>query len=232
IKDLKTSKSCPDRYKYQSKSLGRLDPRSALRWFLLVKYIQVLLLPGTNELLLAMGAAASLHTLMLLSSPGTSRKVSTVLLGQLAWADGLLLLRWALGLLLGQLNVLVGLQQDLLEAHHNCSLLLLSCLSLEALLVAWWPVPSRRLRTAHHARLACTLIWTAVVWRLVVGQLALNLTTPHDSRSQTMLMELRSACVFLAVFTQIVWVGLRAMLWTANMWIYYNVFYYKYQKSS
>ncbi|XP_062381024.1 uncharacterized protein LOC134069162 [Sardina pilchardus] len=222
---------------------GLMAPRDALRRFLLLKYIQTLLLPLGNELLLAVGALASLYTLLLLSSPRVSRKASVVLLGQLARADGLLLLRWGLGLEsglgLGDLRLSLGcvgqaspwIVRGLLpEAHHLASLLLLSCVSLEALLVSHWAAESRHVRTTHHARLACALIWTGVALQLglqVVGRCSRDSNSDADGG---LIGRFLHVCATLAPLSHALMQGLQGLLWVGNTWVLYTVFYRKTQK--
>lgn len=230
-----------------SAAVGSKAPRCTLRRFLLLKYIQTLLLPLGNELLLAAGALASLHTLLVLTSPCLSRKASTVLLGQLAWADGLLLLRWGLdlesGLGLGKVWLSLSgveatpwLKSGLLEAHHLSSLLLLSCVSLEALLVSRWAEESRHLRTVQGARLASALIWTGVALQLavqLVGHCAQTSKAEGGSESDMAggsVRVLMQVCATMAPLTHLLMRGLQALLWLANTWVLYQVFYRKSQK--
>ena len=202
------------------------DHRGALKRYLLLKYLQVLLLPGRNEALVTLGALASLHTAVLLRSPRVSRKASTVLLGQLAWADGLAVARWGLGALgwaVEDCGALAELGSGLSISHHHASLLFLSCLSLEALLVTRRPVESRRLRTVRSARLACALVWTAVTAELLVLQAAghgqdLHL---HGPLLGLVLRGCLRIAPFLCVFSHC----LRGALWLANAGVYYTLFY-------
>lgn len=233
---------------------GPPAPRGEVRRFLLLKYIQILLLPLGNEVLLAVGALASLYTLLLLSSPRFSRKASTVLLGQLAWADGLLLLRWSLGLEsglgLGDVRLSLGCDTEatpwlmrglLLEAHHLASLLLLSCMSLEALLVSRWAAESRHVRTAQRARLACALIWTGVALQLclqMAGHCCSHDLTSWEVDGETkmdVLVQLirgfAQVCSTLAPLSYALTQGMQAVLWVANTWVLFAVFYSKTQKS-
>lgn len=235
-------------------AVGPPAPRGAVRRFLLLKYIQILLLPPGNELLLAVGALASLYTLLLLSSPCFSRKASTVLLSQLAWADGLLLLRWSLGLEsglgLGDVRLSLGcdaestpwlMQGLLLEAHHLASLLLLSCVSLEALLVSRWAAESRHVRTAQHARLACVLIWTGVALQLclqMAGQCFLQVSTSWEVDGKTksdvfrqLIGGFAQVCSTLAPLSYALVQVMQALLWVANTWVLFTVFYRKTPKS-
>ncbi|XP_018592757.1 uncharacterized protein LOC108925380 [Scleropages formosus] len=195
------------------------DPRSTLRRYLLLKYVQVLLLPQGNKLLLALGALASLRAALLLSSPRVSSKASSVLLGQLAAADGLLLLHWSLGALGGLLG---NLTEGLLDTHHLVSLLFLSCLSLEALLVMRHAEQSRRLRTVRCARLA-----SAAVWALGLGELlALRAAEHRDTLGLwvPLAAPLFSICMVVAPLLATLSHCLKGALWLANTWIYYTLF--------
>lgn len=233
-------------------------PHGALRRFLLLKYIQTLLLPLGNELLLAVGALASLHTLLLLSSPRLSRKATTVLLGQLAWADGLLLLRWSLGLeyslgpgkvglsLGGGVETVAWMKEGLLDAHHLASMLLLSCVSLEALLVSRWASESRHLRTVRSARHGSAIIWTGVALQLgvqLVGhwvqQLGAEVMVDGGGSNVADVGEWRlewrvfmQICVTLLSPSLMCAVkqGLLALLWMMNTWVLFTVFYRRPQK--
>ncbi|KAF7648359.1 hypothetical protein LDENG_00157900 [Lucifuga dentata] len=119
--------------------------RGWLRRFLLLKMITVLLFPHGTELPLLVGCLSSLQALLLLRSPRISTKPFTVFLGQLALADGLLLLRWMLWLFatLGP-EAEAGLVkegkcalcQQILDAHQLSCLLVLGLLGLEASLAS------------------------------------------------------------------------------------------------
>lgn len=153
--------------------------RGCLRRFLLLKLVTVLLFPHTAGLPLLVGCVFSLQALLLLRSPHISTKPSTVLLGRLALTDGLVLLRWMLqlGATLAWWTEEGGsvwwreavsvLCQQLLDAHHLASLLLLGLLGLEATLVSRWPQQTRRFRTSHWAQLGCSLVWMLVLLELL-----------------------------------------------------------------
>ncbi|XP_046876168.1 uncharacterized protein LOC124467780 [Hypomesus transpacificus] len=84
------------------------DAHGTLRRFLLMKVVIVLLFPSGAVLPLLVGCVFSLQALLLLRSPHTSTKPSTVLLRQLALTDALVLLCWGLGL-----GMQVGLWMEL-----------------------------------------------------------------------------------------------------------------------
>lgn len=195
------------------------DPRSGLRCYLLLKYLQVLMLPEASESVLLVGALASAHAAVLLSSPRISWKASNVLLGQLALTDVLLPLRWglaALGMWWGD-EVAGALAQGLLGAQRQASSLLLSCLSLEVVLMRWRAEGTRRLRTAHHAR---TL--SAAVWALTLGKLLLLQAVGHSPLpvQGAALKACLLAASVLRSFTRC----LKGALWLADTWVYYTIF--------
>ncbi|KAJ8394380.1 hypothetical protein AAFF_G00045910 [Aldrovandia affinis] len=203
------------------------DPRSGLKRYLMLKYLQALALPLANELLVALGALASLYTAMLLCSPRVSRKASTVLLGQLAWADGLAVAHWGLGALgwaVDEPGALATLGSGLLSSNQHASLLFLSCLSLEAVLVTRRPVESRRLRTVHGARLASRLVWAAVLAELLVLQAAEH-SRALDPQGPFLGSALRG-CLLAAPLLRAFSHCLRGALWLANTWVYYTLFFH------
>uniref|UniRef100_A0A3B1JIA7 G-protein coupled receptors family 1 profile domain-containing protein n=1 Tax=Astyanax mexicanus TaxID=7994 RepID=A0A3B1JIA7_ASTMX len=212
--------------------IGWPDPHSSMRHFVLLKYLQVLMFPLKNVPLMGIGALASLYTALLLSSPRVSRKSSSVLLGQLAQADGLLLLHWGLGALRPALGVpekaLEGLEHGLLASHRLASLLLLGCVSLEAVLVCRRPAETRSLRTVRCARLACAAVWAAVALEFVVLQVS---EYEFALRSRGGLIRLLTLiCTFITPFFKAVFFYVRLALWLANTWIFYTVFCTKPQK--
>ncbi|KAM3612459.1 uncharacterized protein V6R79_008535 [Siganus canaliculatus] len=139
--------------------------RGWLRRFLLLKLATVLLFPHSACLPLLVGCVFSLRVLLLLRSPHISTKPSAVFLAQLALADGLVLMLGILqlgltlipagsGISLGPMKEAVNLLcQQLLDAHHLASLLLLGLLGLEATLVSRWPLQTRRFRTSRWAQM-------------------------------------------------------------------------------
>ena len=119
---------CPYR-KTKGAIISWPDPHSIMRHFVLLKYLQVMALPLKSGPLTGIGVMASLYTALLLNSPRASRKASSVLLSQLAQADGLLLLYWGLGAMRVTLGIsqedLERLELGLLSSHRLASLLLL-----------------------------------------------------------------------------------------------------------
>lgn len=230
--------------------------RGWLRRFLLLKLVLVLLLPHGAGIPLLVGCMLSLRALLLLRSPHISTKPSTVFLGQLALSDSLVLLQWALRLgatLSGWLEevgceVDVGLMkkgelawwretvsvlcQQLLDAHHLVSLLLLGLLGLEATLVSRWPQQTRKVRTSQWAQFTCSLVWTLVLLELM---LSLHSKILHNSRPQTYsskLHNLQTSHVSLGPLPSLPAFSpcLRRILWLVNLWLQYAVLQYKAQK--
>ncbi|KAM7389435.1 hypothetical protein PAMP_023416 [Pampus punctatissimus] len=187
--------------------------RGWLRQFLLLKLMTALLFPHGAGLLMLVCCLFSLQALLLLRSPHISTKPSTVLLGQLALTDSLVLLHWGLRLgavlvcwlQLGHevemslvtegnsvqwIEVVSVLCQQLLDAHLLATLLMLGLLGLEATLVSRWPQQTRRFRTSHWAQLSCSLIWILVLLELA---LLLNSKLLQNNRLQIYSSTLQSS---------------------------------------
>ncbi|GAA6224302.1 uncharacterized protein LOC108882743 [Lates japonicus] len=236
---------------------GALSPsRGWLRRFLLLKLVTVLLFPPGAGIPLLVGCMLSLRALLLLRSPRISTKPSNVLLGQLALSDCLVLLQWVLwlGATLAWWMEEVGYEagtgltkkgdsvwwreavsvlcQQLLDAHHLASLLLLGLLGLEATLVSRWPQQTRSFRTSHWAQLSCSLVWILVLLELIIS---LHSKLLQDFRLQTYSSTLQDSQTSfmglvpppsLPVFAPC----LRRTLWLVNLWLHYAVFYSKPQR--
>lgn len=183
--------------------------RRWLRRFLLLKLVTVLLFPHGAGLPLLVGCIFSLPALLLLRSPHVSTKPSTVFLAQLALSDSLVLLHWALRVgtalargvrdVIWEVDISLMKEEDslwwrdavsvlcqqLLDAHHLASLLLLGLLGLEATLVSRWPLQTRRFRTSHWAQLSCSLVWMLALLEL---GLSLHSELLQNYRPQTTTM--------------------------------------------
>jgi len=207
--------------------------REWLRSFLLLKVVTVMLFPHGAVLHLLVGCMFSLRAILLLRSPHISTKPSTVFLAQLALTDGLVLLQWAI--LLGATliwgterktgceerefcwrDTVSAVCQQLLDAHHLASLLLLGLLGLEAMLVSRWPLQTRRFRTSHWAQLTCRLVWILVLLEFVT---LLHFKLLQDFRQHTYLSTLPTLSVCL-----------RRMFWLMDSWLHYAVFINKPQR--
>ncbi|XP_035506561.2 uncharacterized protein LOC118319930 [Scophthalmus maximus] len=234
-------------------------PSASRRWlrrFLLLKLVTVLLFPHGAAIPLLVGCVLSLRALSLLRSAHISTKPSTVLLGQLALSDSLVLLRWALwqgatlswwmeesgweveagaaekGESVRWREAVSALCQPLLDAHHLASLLLLGLLGLEATLVSRWPQQTRNFRTSHWAQLSCGLVWVLVLLELMVS-LPRNIL--QDSRRETHSSPLHESQPShaglgppssLPAFSPC----LRRILWLINLWLHYAFFCSKPQR--
>ncbi|XP_047441405.1 uncharacterized protein LOC125008274 [Mugil cephalus] len=217
--------------------------RGWLRRFLLLKLVTVLLFPHGAGFPLLVGCMFSLRAFLLLHSPQISTKPSTVLLGQLALTDTLVLLQWVLRLAatvgwwmeeasyeearsLWHKEAVNVLCQQLLDTHHLASLLLLGLLGLEATLVSRWPQQTRRFRTSHWAQLTCGLIWILVLLELVSlldSRLLQDLSPPthpptlQNTHTSSLGLVLPPSLPGHSVF-------LRRTLWLVNSWLHYAVF--------
>ncbi|XP_035804957.1 uncharacterized protein LOC118470423 [Amphiprion ocellaris] len=231
--------------RWPGSAAGGILSREWLRRFLLLKLLTVLLFPHGSGLPLLVGCVFSLLALLLLRSPHISTKPSTVLLGQLARTDGLVLLQWALrlGATLGRWlddsgcemkgwrpvwrgEAVSVLCQQLLDAHQLASLLLLGLLGLEATLVSRWPQQTRRFRTSHWAQISCGLVWIFVLLELVsLLYLKLVQDLKHETYPTT-LQDSRSFPLGLPTFC----LCLRRTLWLLNSWLHYAVFNSKPQR--
>lgn len=229
-----------------------------LRRFLLLKLVTVLLFQGTQgaQLPLLVSCAYSLKALLLLRSPHISTKPSTVLLGQLALADVLVLLSWSLqlGVKLALWTEEAGLEinadlmkegrsawwrqavsmlcEQLLDAHHLASLLMLGLLGLEATLVSRWPQQTRRFRTSHWAQLSCSLVWALVLLELLFLLHAKLLPNPisqtHPSTEETAqtLSLGQEPLTYFPAFS----LCLRKTLWLLNLRLHYVFLWSKVKK--
>lgn len=230
--------------------------RGWLRRFLLLKLVTVLLFPHGAGVPLLVGCIFSLPALLLLRSSHISTKPSTVFLAQLALSDSLVLLHWALrlgatlawgmedviwevdmslmkrGESLWWREAVSVLCQQLLDAHHLISLLLLGLLGLEAALVSRCPLQTRRFRTSHWAQLSCSLVWMLALLEL---GFSLHSKLLQHSRPQTYSSTLQCSKILYVGVTSPPSVPafspcLRQTLWLGNLWLHYVVFHSKPQR--
>ncbi|TMS17713.1 hypothetical protein E3U43_001782 [Larimichthys crocea] len=227
---------------------GFLTPKAWLRLFLLLKLVTVLLFPHSADLPLLVGSLFGLRVLLLLRSPHISTKPSTVFLGQLALTDSLVLLHWMLRLgstliwwteeagyeikVWGSVwprEAVSMLCQQLLDAHHLASLLLLGLLGLEATLVSRWPQQTRRYRTSRWAQLSCNLVWILVLLEL---WFSLHLKLSQESKHQTYSSTLQNSQTSFLDLSSLPALSsfLRRTLWLVNLWLHYAVLYSRPQK--
>ncbi|KAG2464451.1 G-protein coupled receptor 183-A-like [Polypterus senegalus] len=202
------------------------DHRSALRRFLLMKYIQFLVLPSSHFLVSVLGMFGSLYIAMVLRSPSISRKCTTVFISNLVKADLFVLLKVALGLLSGVSNFRETLCCNLMTANQHSGCLLISCLSLEVLLISIFPIESRQLRTVRRARQASAIIWVVVLGEFMVLQAAesFQLFKHELGESYNMLVLLFQNLVWAVPFLQTISLSLGILLWIGNVFVYCVVY--------
>ncbi|KFQ30325.1 hypothetical protein N331_03133, partial [Merops nubicus] len=200
-----------------------------LRRYLVLKYIQYLVLSPSNALSTLLGLLGSLYATLTLRSAKVSSKPTTVLIGSLAKADGLI----PIGLLLEVARWTwaasppvfpSALLQNLLTANAHASCLLLSCVALEAFSITFCPVESRHLWTVRNARLTSRLIWGLVTMECALFQMDDLLkasSTPTHSPSAWLFHAFGVATALLRSLSYFLGILLRI----ANVYIYYKIFF-------
>ncbi|NWR68657.1 LPAR6 protein, partial [Centropus unirufus] len=148
-----------------------------LRRYLVLKYIQYLVLSSSNAVSTFLGLLGSLYTMIILQSAKVSSKSTTVLISSLAKADILVAASVVLEVVVQTFDAgttsaafASALLQNLLTANTHISCLLLSCVAFEAYLITFFPTESRQLRTVRNARLTSMIIWTLVTAECVLFQ--------------------------------------------------------------
>ncbi|NXN94797.1 P2RY6 protein, partial [Rhinopomastus cyanomelas] len=197
-----------------------------LRRYLVLKYIQYLVLSSSNAISTCLGLLGSLYTAILLQSAKVSAKSTAVLISSLAKADILVAISllsevavWTSGESGSPLALPAALLRDLFTANTHISCLLLSCVALEAYLITFLPAESRHLRTVRNARLVSRAIWTLVTVECVLFHVDDLLKASgtwvecfhFSSRAADLL---RSLSYFLGVLLRVV-----------NVYIYYKIFF-------
>ncbi|KFR09417.1 hypothetical protein N306_01775, partial [Opisthocomus hoazin] len=200
-----------------------------LRRYLVLKYIQYLVLSSSNAVSTFLGLLGSLYTTIILQSANVSAKSTAVLISSLAKADILVVLEmvtWTFGDLISSTAFTPALLQNLLTANTHISCLLLSCVAFEAYLITFFPTESRHLRTVRNARLTSRIIWVLVTAECTLLQMddllkASSTYAPNRSPyvlwfhfSSTVTVLLRSLSYFLGILLRIV-----------NVYIYYKIFF-------
>ncbi|NXW62116.1 CXCR3 protein, partial [Eurystomus gularis] len=204
-----------------------------LRRYLVLKYIQYLVLSSSNAVSTFLGLLGSLYTIITLQSAKVSSKSTTVLISSLANADILVSMSivsevvvWTFGVSVSSMAFASALLQNLLTANTHVSCLLLSCVAFEAYLITFFPTESRHLRTVKNARLASRIIWI-----LVTAECALFQTDDLLKASSTP-APARSPCIWLFHFSSMAAALLRSLsyflgilLRIVNVYIYYKIFF-------
>ncbi|XP_006002265.1 C-X-C chemokine receptor type 4-B-like [Latimeria chalumnae] len=211
----------------QSCSLYTRDHMKDLRRYLMVKYIQYLVLPSSNLTVSLLGALGSLYAAVILSSPHISRKSTTMFISHIVKADGMCLLRFLLELLrhagcMWGGSFVTGLLHNFQTLNIHVSCLLLSFISLEAFLITLFPAESQHIRTVKHAKLTCKLVWLAVLIECLIFQAEFL----RDSiLSSGWNLELLQYCLRAASLLRAFAYSLGLFLRILNVWFYYKIFF-------
>uniref|UniRef100_A0A8C3JY37 G-protein coupled receptors family 1 profile domain-containing protein n=1 Tax=Calidris pygmaea TaxID=425635 RepID=A0A8C3JY37_9CHAR len=231
----KTSPGCFFQQMYSSLtgiSMER-DHMKDLRRYLVLKYIQYLVLSSSNAISTFLGLLGSLYTMIILQSAKVSSKSTVVLISSLARADILVsvsivseMVVWSFRASVSSMAFTPALLQNLLTANTHISCLLLSCVAFEAYLITFFPTESRHLRTVKNARLTSRIIWILVIAECALFQ------TDDLLKASSISVPTRSPCVLLLHFSSAAAALLRSLsyflgilLRIANVYIYYKIFF-------
>ncbi|KFV17643.1 hypothetical protein N340_14347, partial [Tauraco erythrolophus] len=204
-----------------------------LRRYLVLKYIQYLVLSSSNAISTFLGLLGSLYTIIILQSAKVSSKSTVVLISSLAKADILVsisvvseMVTWTFDVSIPPTAFTPALLQNLLTANVHISCLLLSCVAFEAYLITFFPTESRHLRTVKNARLTSRVIWILVTAECTLFQMD-DLLTASCTSAPT-----HSPCVLLFHFPSTAAAFLRSLsyflgilLRIVNVYIYYKIFF-------
>ncbi|NXJ78089.1 CXCR3 protein, partial [Trogon melanurus] len=204
-----------------------------LRRYLVLKYVQYLVLSSANAVSTCLGLLGSLYATVTLRSAKVSSKPTAVLISSLAKADILVsisvvaeVVAWTFGVGLSSPAFTSALLQNLLTANTHISCLLLSCVAFEAYLITFFPTESRHVRTVKNARMTSRIIWILVTMECALFQtddlLKMSSTSAPSLSpcvlwfhfSGTAAALLRSLSYFLGILLRIV-----------NVYIYYKIFF-------
>ncbi|NXI96745.1 LPAR4 protein, partial [Psophia crepitans] len=203
-----------------------------LRRYLVLKYIQYLVLSSSNAISVLLGLLGSLYTIIILQSAKVSSKSTAVLISSLAKADILVsvsvipeMVVWTFGVSISPAAFTSALLQNLLTANTHISCLLLSCIAFEAYLITFFPTESRHLRTVKNATLTSRIIWILVTAECALFQM-------DDLLKGGISAPTCSPCVLLFHFSSTAAAPLRSLsyllgilLRTGNVYIYYKIFF-------
>ncbi|KAM6252456.1 uncharacterized protein M6G45_008725 [Spheniscus humboldti] len=209
------------------------DHMKDLRRYLVLKYVQYLVLSSSNAISTFLGLLGSLYTIIILQSAKVSSKSTAVLISSLAKADILVsvsvvseMVVWTFDVSISSTAFTSALLQNLLTANAHISCLLLSCVAFEAYLITFFPTESRYLRTVKNATLT-----SRVIWILVTAECTLFQTDDLLKASSTSAPN-RSPCVLLFHFSSTAAALLKSLsyflgilLRIVNVYIYYKIFF-------
>lgn len=202
------------------------------RRYLVLKYIQYLVLSSSNAISTLLGVLGSGYVMLILQSSRVSSKSTAVFISSLAKADLLIsvsavaeLFLWTSSIAVPRTAFTPALLQNLLVANTHISALLLSCVAVEAYLITFFPMESRSLRTVRNARLTSRAIWLLVAAECILLQVddVLKASSASPSYSPTVwLLRLSSgAAALLRALSYLLGILLRIV----NVYIYYKIFF-------
>ncbi|NXX86472.1 CXCR3 protein, partial [Urocolius indicus] len=204
-----------------------------LRRYLVLKYIQYLVLSSSNAVSTLLGLLGSLYATVILQSAKVSSKSTAVLISSLAKADILVaisvvseVLLWTFDASSSSTAFTSALLQNLLMANSHGSCLLLSCVAFEAYLITFVPAQSRRFRTVRNARLTCRLLWSLVTAECALFLLddllrASSAPAPSHVLCKWLFGISSTAAALLRTLTYFLGILLRIL----NVYIYYKIFF-------
>ncbi|XP_033920209.1 uncharacterized protein [Melopsittacus undulatus] len=204
------------------------DHMKDLRRYLVLKYIQYLVLSSSNAVSTFLGLLGSLYAIILLQSEKVSSKSTAVLISSLAKADILVAVSIISEMAVGTLGINIlspaftlALLQNLLSANTHISCLLLSCVAFEAYLITFFATESRHFRTVTNARLTSRIIWILVTVECALFQADDLLKAPTRSPYALLFHISSMATAFLRSLSYILGILLRII----NVYIYYKIFF-------
>ncbi|XP_057260722.1 G-protein coupled receptor 183-B-like [Pezoporus wallicus] len=209
------------------------DHMKDLRRYLVLKYIQYLVLSSSNAVSTFLGLLGSLYAIIILQSAKVSSKSTAVLISSLAKADVLVIVSIASEMVVRTLGVNIlspvftsALLQNLLSANTHISCLLLSCVAFEAYLITFFATESRHFRTVKNARLTSRIIWILVTAECTLFQaddlLKASSTSALTHSPYTLLFPISStAAALLRSLSYILGILLRIV----NVYLYYKIFF-------
>ncbi|KFQ39344.1 hypothetical protein N332_14809, partial [Mesitornis unicolor] len=203
-----------------------------LRRYLVLKYIQYLVLSSSNAISTFLGLLGSLYTIIILQSAKVSSKSTVVLISSLAKADILVFISIVSDMVIRTFDVSISstaftsaLLQNLLTANIHISCLLLSCVAFEAYLITFYPTESRHSRTVKNARLTSRIIWILVTAECALLQnddLLKATSASASTRSpHVLLFHLSTAAALLRSLSYFLGILLRIV----NVYFYYKIFF-------
>lgn len=209
------------------------------RRYLVLKYIQYLVLSSSNTISTLLGVLGSGYVMLILQSSRVSSKSTAVFISSLAKADLLIFVSAVAELFLWSSSVVVprtaftsALLQNLLTANTHISALLLSCVAMEAYLITFLPTESRSLRTVRNAGLTSRAIWLLVAAECALLQadhvLKASSTSPSCSPGVWLLPLSSGAAALLGALSYLLGILLRIV----NVYIYYKIFFSVSNRSS